>query len=172
MSQLFMRRADLDDLPALPLLPGGYRLRVAEDADADALAALLRAAFDDDDWTTARVRADLLDAPDVVSTWVIDFDGQPAATASTRLRADRFPDSGYVHWVGALPSHAGRRLGFIVSLAVLHEFVRLGCRDAVLETDDFRLPAIKTYRNLGFRPEIQEETHAARWKAVEEKLAR
>lgn len=49
MTQLFMRRADLDDLPALPPLPDGYRLRLAGDADADALAAVLWTAFDDDD---------------------------------------------------------------------------------------------------------------------------
>lgn len=171
MTQLFMRRADLNDLPALPSLPDGYVLRLASDTDADALAALLQAAFDDETWTTDRVRADLLDAPDVVSTFVIDFDGRPAATASARLRPGQFFDSGYVHWVGALPDHAGKRLGFIVSLAVLHEFVRLGCRDAVLETDDFRLPAIKTYHNLGFQPEMRGETHEERWKAVAEKMA-
>lgn len=166
-----MRRLNLDALPALPPPPDGYRLRLAEDADADALAALLRAAFDDDAWTVARVRADLLDASDVVSTFVVDFDGRPVATASARLRPDSHPGSGYLHWVGALPGHAGKRLGFIVSLAVLHEFVRLNCRDAVLETDDFRLPAIKTYQNLGFRPEFRDETHEARWEVVEETLA-
>lgn len=171
MTQLFMRRADLDDLPALPPLPDGYRLRLAGDADADALAAVLWTAFDDDDWTVTRVHADLLHAPDVVSTFVIDFEGRPVATASTRLLPDAHPGSGYVHWVGALPAHAGRRLGFVVSLAVLHECARRGCRDAVLETDDFRLPAIKTYQNLGFRPEMRDEAHVALWQAVEEKLA-
>lgn len=171
MTQLFMRRADLKDLPALPSLPDGYILRLASDADADALAVVLRAAFDDETWTTDRVRADLLDAPDVVSTFVVDFAARPVATASARLRLDRFPNSGYVHWVGALPGHAGKCLGYLVSLAVLHEFVRLGCRDAVLETDDFRLPAIKTYHNLGFQPEMRDETHEERWKAVAEKMA-
>ena len=38
-------------------------------------------------------------------------------------------------------------------LAALYEFARMGLTDAVLETDDDRLAAIKTYQNLGFQPE-------------------
>ncbi len=37
-------------------------------------------------------------------------------------------------------------------------------------TDDWRLPAVKTYLNLGFEPEIIHESHPARWKAVFETL--
>jgi mycothiol synthase len=53
-----------------------------------------------------------------------------------------------------------------VSLAALHEFVRLSCADAVLETDDFRVPAIKVYLSLGFRPEYRHATHEPRWAAL------
>ena len=84
---------------------------------------------------------------------------------------DAYPDSGYLHWVGASPDYAGKRLGYAVTLAVLEEFVRLGCKDAVLETDDARLPAIRTYLNLGFLPTHRHETHAERWSAIEQNLA-
>ncbi|MDP9363358.1 MAG: GNAT family N-acetyltransferase, partial [Chloroflexota bacterium] len=51
------------------------------------------------------------------------------------------------------PAHCGRGLGRAVTLATLHRFRELGRRDAVLETDPPRLPAIRLYLALGFRPE-------------------
>jgi mycothiol synthase len=165
-NQLFMRRPDLEALPPLPDLADGLVLRDYGPDDLPGLAALLTAAFADAGWTENRVRERLVDAPDVVRTIVIVEGTEVVATASARLLPERYPASGYVHWVAASPARSGRRLGWIVSLAVLHEFARLGCRDAVLETDDFRLAAVKTYRSLGFVPELRDETHAERWAAV------
>jgi mycothiol synthase len=163
MQQLFMRRPNLDDLPEIPPLPPDYTLREYQPGDLEPLAALMQKAFEDPQWTPKKVRAALIDAPDVKQTFVIDYRGTPVATASARLLPEQYPGSGYVHFVAADPAHKGQRLGYIVTLAVLHEFVRLGCNDAVLETDDFRLPAIKTYQNLGFAPENRHESHPERW---------
>jgi GNAT superfamily N-acetyltransferase len=160
---LFLRRPSLDDLPALEL-PDGYTLRTATDEDAEQLGAVLKAAFPEIDWWgTEGARKHLLDDETVKTTFVIEKGGRIVATASARLVPDAYPGSGYVHWVGADPEHRGKRLGFLASLATLHEFVRLGCKDAVLETDDFRLPAIKVYFKLGFAPEYRHATHAPRW---------
>lgn len=169
MTQLFMRRPTLDGLPPLPVLPSGYVLRPCREDDLDSLAFVLRQAFGDPAWTPDRVRTALIDAPDVPETLVIAHQGVPVATASARQRPEH-PGSGYVHWVAADPAYQGQRLGYIVTLAVLHAFVLMGCRDAVLETDDARLAAIRTYYNLGFRPEHRDETHPARWADVETKL--
>jgi mycothiol synthase len=76
-----------------------------------------------------------------------------------------------VHYVAAAPDHAGKKLGYLASLATLYEFVRLKCKMAVLDTDDYRLPAIKTYLNLGFMPYHRDDTHEARWTAVDAALA-
>ena len=164
-----MRRPTLDGLPPLLPLPPGYALRPYRPADLDALASVLRTAFGDETWTTARLRTALIDAPDVVQTLVIAHQDVPVATASARLKAEH-PGSGFVHWVAADPAYQGHRLGGIVTLAVLHAFIPLGCRDAVLKTDDERLPAIRTYWRLGFRPEHQDATHPARWADVEASL--
>ncbi|MDQ2799236.1 MAG: GNAT family N-acetyltransferase [Armatimonadota bacterium] len=166
-----MRRSNLDDLPPLSGLPAGYALRLYRDEDLWPLADLLRAAFDDDGWTPEQVRAVLIEEPSVKTTFVIEHHGEPIATASARLMPERYPGSGYLHWVAAAPSHHGQGLGRIVSLAVLHEFVRLGCRGGVLETQDYRLAAIATYQKLGFNPDFHEESHATRWAEVEAKLA-
>ena len=47
----------------------------------------------------------------------------------------------------------------------------MNCQQAALLTDDPRLPAIKTYLNLGFVPEHRDDTHPARWEAVAGRLA-
>lgn len=164
-----MRRPTLDGLPALPNLPPGYTLRPYRDGELDAFVSVLRQAFDDATWTPERARTALIEMPEVDPVLVIDWQGAPVATASARRRPE-YPGSGYVHWVAVDPAHQGHGLGYVVTLAVLHAFAELGCRDAVLETDDPRLAAIRTYWKLGFRPESRHETHAARWAAVEAKL--
>jgi mycothiol synthase len=165
MSQLFMRRPNLDNLPEISL-PAGYTLREYREGDQEALAALMREAFQDEKWTEDRVEQALVAPPDVVKTFVVEHAGTIVATASARLLPETHPDSGYVHWVAAHPTHTGQKLGAAVTVATLHEFVKLGCKDAVLETDDHRLAAIKTYQNLGFVPEHRHETHPERWARI------
>ncbi len=170
--QLHMRRATLDHLPPRPAPPPGYTLRAATAEDAGALAHCLGAAFPEMTWTPDNAYGCLLDDPSVQTTFVIVHDetGAIAATASARLLPDAYPGTGYVHWVGGDPQHRGKRLGSLVSLAVLHEFVRLGCTAAVLDTDDFRVPAITVYRDLGFVPQMRHATHPERWSRLDVRI--
>jgi mycothiol synthase len=166
---LFLRRPHLDELPEMTL-PNGYALRTAVPEDAENLSACLQKAFPEMTWTAERTTEWLLADESVKTIFVIEKGGVIVATASARLLPDAYPGSGYVHWVGADPEHRGKRLGYLASLAILHEFVRLGCTDAVLETDDFRLPAIKVYFRLGFVPEYRHATHAPRWARLAPRL--
>ena len=159
---LLLRRPNLENLPPLDL-PEGYTLRVGVPDDAEGLAACLQKAFPEMTWTAENATNGLLAEESVKTVFVIENDGQIVATASARLIPDEFPNSGYVHWVGGDPDHRGKRLGYLASLATLHEFVRLGCKDTVLHTDDFRIPAIKVYLALGYRPEEWHATHPSRW---------
>lgn len=172
MTNLLMRRPNLRDLPPLPALPDGYALRETQPEDIPAVAAVLDRAFADDSWDQARswdearVAATLNEQEGVKQTLVVDFRGRPIATASARLRPDRFPGSGYLHWVAVAPDHREQRLGFFLSLAVLHTFRTLGCADALLETQDHRLAAIKTYLELGFLAQHPDESHRPRWDTI------
>lgn len=166
MDNLLMRRPGLLNLPPLPALPQSYALREMQPNDVSAVATVLRRAFADETWDNARVTSVLSEQEGVKQTFLIDFRGQPIATASARFKPDQFPGSGYLHWVAVDPDHTGNRLGHVVSLAVLHAFIALGYADAVLETQDERLPAIKTYLKLGFAPVYRDETHQERWKAI------
>lgn len=93
-------------------------------------------------------------------------DDVPVATASAWYVPAWGASAGYVHYVGVCHGHTGRKLGYWVSLAVLHRFVFEGRSRAVLQTDDHRVPAIKTYLQLGFRPFLVEEDQRRRWRAV------
>ena len=149
----------------MPPLPAGYAVRTFQDGDdEEALARVLTAAFGEE-WSVDRVRTGLTQAPDVLAVYIVTWQGQPVATASSRSAPDTFPGSGYVHWVGALPEHAGRGLGAALMGRLLQDFRERGCQDAVLETDDFRLPAIKIYLRYGFLPvyEVKGEDQRARW---------
>jgi len=165
-----MRRPNVDGLPDVPSMPDGYALRVGRADDAERLAALLRSSFLDPEWDADRATKVLLAAPDVRETFLIERDGRLVATASSQLLPDRWPGSGVVHFVGADPAEGGKGLGYAVTLAVLHDFASIGCKDVVLTTDDHRLPAIKTYLRLGFRPHDCHPTHAERWATVFESL--
>jgi len=172
MDNLLMRRPNLFNLPPLPALPEGYALRETQPGDIRAVAAVLDRAFADGfwdearSWDEARVAVTLNEQEGVKQTLVVDFRGRPIATASARFQPDRFPGSGYLHWVAVDTDHRGQRLGFFLSLAVLHTLSTLRCADALLETQDHRLIAIKTYLKLGFLPEYQDETHRERWAAI------
>lgn len=168
-TQLFMRRPSLADLPPAPPLPPGYVLRAFEPGDLTALGAVLTAAFDEP-WDDEKVRHNLTEAPDVERVYVVAHEGVPVATASARLLPHLYPGSGYLHWVGADPRHQGKGLGTLVSRRVLEHFRAAGLRDAVLETDDARLPAIRSYLKLGFVPEYRAADQQGRWSRILQRL--
>jgi mycothiol synthase len=169
LQQLFMRRPTLDDLPAMPEPPPGYAVRLLRPGEEEGLAAVLAKVFGPE-WTVEKARAELVDAPDVAATYVVTWEDAPVATASARLLPDRFPGSGYLHWVAGDPAHRGKGLGRLVTLRVLHHFRAAGCRDSVLETDDERLPALRIYLDLDYIPEYTDPTHPERWDRILRRL--
>jgi len=97
----------------------------------------------------------------------ICIDNIPVATAAAWYVDRHGSDTGYVHMVGALPEYRGRKLGYLVSLAAMHKLKCEGFSKAVLQTDDFRLPAIKTYLDLGFVADLSvHDSMPGRWEAV------
>lgn len=160
MTQLLMRRPHLG---ALPPVPAG--VESADAADALGLAVLLEAAFEEA-WDRDRVGRDLLDDPSVRRTLIIRDGDAIAATASARVLPSDYPGAGYVHWVASDPTRRGQGLGFAATLAVLHEFLAEGLTEAVLETDDQRLSAIRVYLGLGFVPQYRDDSHQLRWSKI------
>lgn len=169
-TQLLMHRPHVRDEPRIRPLPPGYEVRLAQGAaDEVALATVMTTAFPEDaEWTVERVRSGLTEAADVRAVYVVTWEDVPVATASSRYDPKLWPDTGYVHWVGGLPEHGGKGLGSALMLRLLQDFRERGYRDAVLETDDFRVPAVKVYLRHGYLPvyEPRGEDHRERWSAL------
>jgi mycothiol synthase len=115
-------------------------------------------------------REDIEHYPDCIPTrdvhFISDASGARVATITTITHAD---GSGYVHMVKALAREQGRGLGHSMARYALRIFAERGVERVVLTTDDFRLSAIKTYLDAGFRPVILHDPESdmnARWDAV------
>lgn len=165
--QLKLRRGRLDDLPPVQL-PAGYGLRCYRDeSDGAAWEQIVAAAFEREteagEFETRMKRHEAF-RPERVLFAI--HDEMPVATASAWDSPGWGEQTGQVHMVGVAPGHQGKHLGYWVSLAVLHQFHREGRRDAMLSTDDFRLPAVKTYLRLGFVPVLVHENQRQRWAKV------
>ncbi|MFC5404181.1 GNAT family N-acetyltransferase [Cohnella soli] len=163
LPQLVMRRASLSDLPEL-LMPAGFRLRQYEPGDAPAWEALVEKAFGWKRDFQERIASRAYFRPERV-LFICNGD-VPAATACAWEEPAWEESCGYLHMVGVNPDYSGRGLGYAVSLAALRRMREDGKRQAVLETDDFRLAAIKTYFKLGFQPDAKEEAVRERWRRV------
>ena len=70
---------------------------------------------------------------------------------------------GNLHMVGTAGDCKGLGGGRAVCTAVVRYFQKHEIRLAYLNTDDFRIPAIKIYLGLGYRPYLYEESMAERW---------
>ncbi len=169
--QLVMRRPHLREVPAA-VPPEGYELRHFRPGDEAGWNALMDLAFerrpgqsdfaremaDDDPYRPERVKL------------LLDAKGQIVATASCWVLPRYGTDAAVLHWVARHPGHGGRGLGALVSLAVLHQAVEEGRRRAFLQTDDFRVPALRIYLRMGFEPVIAHGSHPDRWRRILEDL--
>jgi len=169
-----MRRPTLDALPKLKA-PAGYTLRTFREGDEAAWGAIMEAPEGiGTGWTVEKVRASMMERPQFeadglfFSTCNAEEDRPVASAAAWRVPAEERA-TGYVHMVAALSEHRGKGLGRLVTLATLHYMRQHGFRDVLLETDDFRGTAVRTYLGLGFVPVYLEDPasdHVARWSAL------
>ncbi|MBV7331728.1 GNAT family N-acetyltransferase [Chloroflexi bacterium TSY] len=79
---------------------------------------------------------------------------------------DLHPFAGELGWVAANPDHGGKGLGMAVCASVVRRLLKGGYRHFYLNTDDWRLPAIKTYLKLGWVPFLYEPDMEERWRDV------
>lgn len=161
LPQLFMRLPRLSAEHAA----GDELSERATPDDAARIATLLSAAYDEE-WDAARVLQELGPSEGVDASYVVREGDVVVAVASSRHLEQTFPGVGYLHYVAADSVTSGRGLGGVVTRAVLRHFLEEGLVSVVLETDDFRLPAIRTYLKIGFVPDYRHEEDQARWSRV------
>ncbi len=168
--QLRMALPDLERLPLIDV-PAGYALRTYRPGDEAAWCEIMNTGIGTD-WTAEKCRRELTERepflPD--GCFFATRTGEAVATACAFDVLPEGANAAQVHMVCAKPAHRGRGLGRLVTLAVLHYMREHGFSAAFLGTDDFRVPAIKTYLGLGFIPDYIEDSHRTRWSAIFAKI--
>lgn len=76
------------------------------------------------------------------------------------------PFGGELGWVASDPAHAGQGLGGSVCAAVTARLLAGSYRNIHLYTEDWRLPALKTYLKLGYVPFLFAPDMPHRWRAI------
>lgn len=91
--------------------------------------------------------------------------GTPAATFTVICNEES--GEGYVHMVALKPEFRGMGLGNLMSRIAVAVLKKEGMTSAYLTTDDWRIPAIKTYLKAGFVPDLTtEEDFPSRWERI------
>ena len=169
--QLRMVRPNLEDLPELQL-PSGYSMRTYREGDEVHWAHIISDSFGGRKRTAQDTRNEITGRDVFIPEGLYFATHQdiPVGTACAWRQSVDETEVGYVHMVGVVTEHTGHKLGKWVSLAVLSYFRDNGFKCSMLDTDDFRIPAVKTYLNLGFIPVYVEEGQPERWQKIFETL--
>lgn len=169
--QLLMCRPNLDDLSEIQV-PAGYAVRTHQPGDDAVWADVVNRSFGGKERTAEDARNAIMNQPQFRPDclFFVTKDGRAVGTACAWQR-DEFPTgTGYLHMIGVAPEHQGHGLGRLLVHLVLDCFKRNGFSKVVLHTDDFRVPAIKSYLRAGFEPVYRDDDDRERWAAIFEKI--
>ena len=169
--QLRMVRHSLEKLPRLQC-PDSYHIRTYQNGDETHWAQIMDKSFVDKGRTVQDTYTNVLNQPnfDPDGFCFVVHENVPIGTACAWHRYPRGKPIGYIDMLAVLPEHTGHKLGKWLTVFLLHYFKAQQVASVMLDTDDFRLPAIKNYLNLGFVPVYIRENHMLRWQNVFEKL--
>ncbi len=171
MEQLKMRWTD-DHSPAPELrIPDGCEIRRFTELDGalDAWLDIVQYGLSDGRKDAGYYKSVMLDWPDYSEdrNFFVVADGEPAATLTVICHPEN--KEGYIHMVACKEKFRGRGFGTLLNTLALKVLKEEGMETAYLTTDDWRIPAIKSYLRAGFVPVIPDAETDARWKAVFEK---
>ena len=96
--------------------------------------------------------------------------GQAVATLTVICDCDK--KEGYVHMVACRESARGKGYGTLLCSLAETVLKNEGMETAYLTTDDWRVPAIKSYLRIGFEPDLSTEDFKQRWSKIFEQIGR
>ena len=169
--QLRMTRHGLKNLPRLQC-PDGYHIRTYRKGDEAYWALIMDTTFVDIGRTVQDTYDNVINQPnfDPNGFCFVSHKGIPIGTACGWNRCICGKLVGYIDMLAVLPEHTGHKLGKWLTVFLLYYFRTQHVTSVMLDTDDFRLPAIKNYINLGFVPTYLRENHVRRWENIFQKL--
>ena len=97
-------------------------------------------------------------------------DGQPMATIAVLCDQDK--KEGYIHMVACKEAARGKGYGTLLSEWAVYVLKQEGMETAYLTTDDWRIPAIKTYLATNFEPDLSTDDFKERWQQIYQQLGR
>lgn len=171
MEQLKMRWTD-DHSPVPELrIPDGCEIRRFTELDGalDAWLDIVQYGLSDGRKDAGYYKSVMLDWSGYSEdrNFFVVADGEPAATLTVICHPEN--KEGYIHMVACKEKFRGRGFGTLLNTLALKVLKEEGMETAYLTTDDWRIPAIKSYLRAGFVPVIPDAETDARWKAVFEK---
>lgn len=164
--QLEMEHSLPEDLPEV-VVTGGYAVRSYRQGDGAAWCRLVNEGIGGD-WMEAGFQREMEGAQEFqAADLLFAVAGVEVVGTAWALLRESFPSGvGTIHMVAVAPEHRGRGLGRLLVLSALRRLRERGATRAKLLTDDVRLPAIKMYLGVGFRPLLTHESHVERWHRV------
>ena len=94
------------------------------------------------------------------------------AVATITVVCDYEKKEGIVHMVACHESARGKGYGTLLTMIALSVLKKEGMEKARLKTDDWRVPAIKTYLRIGFEPDLSTEDYVERWNKIYEVIGK
>jgi mycothiol synthase len=100
--------------------------------------------------------------------FLISPQGEIAGTVTYQYSPNE--NTGTIHMVGIKQEFQGMGLALPMNLYAVEKILQDGKTKIDLQTDDWRIPAIKTYLKAGFKPVYHTPDMKERWKNVIERL--
>jgi GNAT superfamily N-acetyltransferase len=168
---IMMLRPTLADLPPANL-PAGYAMRPFREGDQATWVRIQQASEPfltiSDEIFTQQFGFDL-PAMAKRGLFLVAPDGRDVGTVTAWYQRSLHGRKwGRIHWVAIVPEHRGKGLSKPMTAYALHLMRRLGHRRAMLTTQAPRIPAIKTYLDLGFVPDMTMKDAEKAWGMVKE----
>jgi mycothiol synthase len=151
---------------AIPNLTGTFLFSVYSDVYKQQWIELLNSNNDFGYWDGARFSNEMLGnlAPGT-EILAVDHDGLVGSSAAFSMR-EYLPYAVLAYPI-VLTSYRGQGLGSYLIARTLASCQLAGYPGIILHTDDFRIPAIRSYLRLGFVPDTQTYPHTReRWNTV------
>ncbi|MDY7010448.1 MAG: GNAT family N-acetyltransferase [Planctomycetota bacterium] len=170
--RVVMVRENIKDIPQHPL-PEGYAVRLYRPGDKD---AWVRLQWESDSLSRGEEMFDNsygynLPALERRCFFLVAPDGHDAGTITAWYHQNyRGLRWGRIHWLGIIPQHRRKRLSRSLMTVAMNCLARFGHRRAMLGTRSDRIPAIRTYLNFGFVPDMRCKDAERGWRFVQDAI--